>query len=171
MESIGSWQMRPENQKPFQARPSTRVHRIREDGYFKEDVHLNVLVCTLTIRTTVVSTVQSMLRKQLLQPNNMGMLSLYTEVVMQLRAKVPHHRAAPTRTAAGGPNLFDEEDTPEDVASHRQLTRPHLQKKYAKSETWTPAPETWTPAPAPSPPPPGYRLVEIAGYHLATTAI
>ena len=55
------------------------------------------------------------------------------------------------------PNLFDEEDTREDVASHRQLTNPDMQKKYAK-------PETWTPAPAPSPPPPGCRPMEIAGY-------
>mmetsp|Transcript_97416 Transcript_97416/g.163748 ORF Transcript_97416/g.163748 Transcript_97416/m.163748 type:complete len:130 (-) Transcript_97416:1683-2072(-) len=43
--------MRPENQKPVQARPSTRINQIREDGYFKEDVHVNVLICTLKIRT------------------------------------------------------------------------------------------------------------------------
>ena len=104
----------------------------------------------------MVFTVQSMLHKQLLHANSTGMLSLYTEVVTQLRAKVVLQRATPTQ-AAGGPNLFDEQDAPEKAASHRQLTKPDLQQKFAK-------PQTWTPAPAPSSPPPGCRLVEIAQY-------
>ena len=107
-------------------------------------------------RTNMVTTVQSMLRRQRIKQGNRGILPVYTEVVTQLRARVPHQQAAPTRTA-GRPTLFDEEDTAEEVAAHRQWTRPDLQRKYAR-------PETWTPAPTPSPPPVGYRETGIAGY-------
>ena len=69
-------------------------------------------------RTTMVTAVQSMLRQQLLTTENQGNLPNYTEVVTQLGAKVSHQRAVPTRTQ-GGPTLFDEEDTAEEVASHR----------------------------------------------------
>ena len=41
-------------------------------------------------RTTTVSRVQSMLRKQLCERESIGMLSLYHEVVTRLLAKVPH---------------------------------------------------------------------------------
>ena len=90
-------------------------------------------------RTTMVTTVPSMLSKQLLVTTNQTALPLYIEVVTQLRARVPHQRAAPTQTSAG-PTLFDKEDTPEEVASHKQRTRLGLERKYAKPETWVQAP-------------------------------
>ena len=75
------------------------------------------------------------------------------KVVTQLRARMPHHRAVPSRTQ-GEPTLFDEEDTTEEVATHGPWTRPDVQKKYGKLETWTRPPH-------PTTPPPHYRPVDM----------